>query len=123
MDSLSVGSPHVGKLVASREFTQPDIMVRDVADRFFESTKLDALTLVERSKPVGLVTRPKFFFTVFRRYGFELYGRKPIITIADKTPLIMHEDERLDVAIDKALERPSQDIYMVCNCNRNLTMP
>ena len=70
-----------------------------------------ALMRIYRKDLTMPVTRPKFFFTVFRRYGFELYGRKPIITIADKTPLIMHEDERLDVAIDKALERPPQDIY------------
>jgi len=56
MDSLSVESPHVGKLVASCEFMQPDIVVRDVADRFFKSTELDALALVEGSNPVGLVT-------------------------------------------------------------------
>jgi len=111
MDQLCGESPQVGKLITSREHLQPDVVVRDVADRFFKSSELDALALVEGRNPLGLVTRPKFFFTVFRRYGFELYGRKPIITIADTAPLLMHEDERLDVAIDKALERPPQDIY------------
>ncbi|MCL4475332.1 MAG: ATP-binding protein [Nitrospirae bacterium] len=111
MDQLCGESPQVGKLITSREHLQPDVVVRDVADRFFKSSELDALALVEGRNPLGLVTRPKFFFTVFRRYGFELYGRKPIITIADTAPLLMHEDERLDVAIDKALERPPQDVY------------
>ncbi len=111
MVSLTDESPRIGKLVASHEYTQPDIAVRDVADRFFKTTELDALALVEDKTPVGLVTRPKFFMTVFRRYGFELYGRKPIITIADTKPLIVHEGERLDVAIDQALSRPPQDIY------------
>lgn len=111
MDSFSVESPHVGELVASRAFVQPDTLVKDVSDRFFTSTELEALALVEGGNPVGLVTRPKFFFTLFRRYGFELYGRKPVITIADETPLIMHEDERLDVAIDRAFERPPENIY------------
>jgi len=111
MDSLYVESPQVGGLITSRESLQPHILVKEVVDRFFRSTELDAMALLEGQKPVGIVTRPKFFFTVFRRYGFELYGRKPIISIADTAPLVMHGDERLDVAIDKALERPPQDIY------------
>lgn len=111
MDSLYVESPQVGGLITSRESLRPDILVKEVVDRFFKSTELDAMALLEGQKPVGIVTRPKFFFTVFRRYGFELYGRKPIISIADTAPLVMHKNERLDVAIDKALERPPQDIY------------
>jgi signal transduction histidine kinase len=72
---------------------------------------MDAVALVEGREPVGLVTRPKLLFTLFRRYGFELYERKPIITIADIEPLIIYEGERLDVAINKALDRPAHDIY------------
>ncbi len=111
MESLCIEAPRVGELITSRESLRPDVPVREVADRFFSSTELDAAALLEGRKPVGIVTRPKFLFTVFRRYGFELYGRRPIISIADTAPLVIHRDERLDVAIDKALERPPQDIY------------
>jgi len=73
--------------------------------------QMDALALVEGKEPVGLVTRNKLLFTLFSRYGFELYERKPIITIADIEPLMVFEGERLDVTVDKALNRPAQDIY------------
>ncbi|MCL4490876.1 MAG: ATP-binding protein [Nitrospirae bacterium] len=101
----------VEKLVASNECVPPYAVVSQVTDRFFHSAQLEAVALVEGREPVGLVTRPKLLFTLFRRYGFELYGRKPIIAIADTAPLILHKDERLDVAIDRALDRPAQDIY------------
>ncbi|MEK6682784.1 MAG: HAMP domain-containing sensor histidine kinase [Nitrospirota bacterium] len=110
MESL-MGSPLAGSLITSHECVYPATTTSYVADRFFHAAQLDAVALVEGREPVGLVMRPKLLYTLFRRYGFELYGKKPIITIADTEPLILHEDERLDVALDKALERPVEDIY------------
>ncbi|MDI6727592.1 MAG: HAMP domain-containing sensor histidine kinase [Thermodesulfovibrionales bacterium] len=104
-------SLHVGKLITSNECVPPSTAVRYVTDKFFNSAQMDAVALVEGREPVGLVTRPKFLFTLFRRYGFELYERKPIITIADVEPLMIYEGEKLDVAINKALNRPARDIY------------
>ena len=111
MEILQSESPIVRDLIASNECVPPYTSVHKVADRFFTSPQMDALALVEGNEPVGLVTRPKLLFTLFKRYGFELYGRKPIITIADTEPLTIHEEERLDVAMDKALDRPAEDIY------------
>ncbi len=101
----------VGELITSNEFVAPQIIVNKVAERFFGTTDLDAIAVVEGKEPVGLATRTKLLFALFRRYGFELYGKYPIIALADKTPLIVPESERLDVVIEKALERLPQDIY------------
>ena len=101
----------VGELIISNEQATPQAAVNKVAERFFSTTDLDAIAVVEGKEPIGLVTRTKLLFTLFRRFGFELYGKYPIIAIADTTPLIVPENERLDVVIDKALERQPQDIY------------
>ncbi len=101
----------VGKLITSDEQAAPQTLVNKVAERFFSTTDLEAIAVVEEKEPVGLVTRTKLLFTLFRRFGFELYGKYPVIAIADTTPLIVSENEQLDVVIDKAIERPPQDIY------------
>lgn len=114
METSEVEYSTVGDLIASNEYIesiQPQIPVSRVAEKFFSITSLDAIAIVDGRETIGLVTRPKLLFTLFKRFGFELYGRKPIITIADTTPLIMHKDERLDVAIDKALDRPFEDTF------------
>ncbi len=111
MELLQSQSPIIGSLITSIESIPPYTRVQHVAERFLDSPQLDAIALVECMEPVGLVTRQKLLFTVFRRYGFELYSRKPIVTVADTEPLIIHESERLDVAIDKALMRSTEDIY------------
>ncbi len=112
----------VGKLITSEERAAPQAIVNSVAERFFTTTGLDAIAVVEGKEPVGLVTRTKLLFTLFRRFGFELYGKHPIIVIADTAPLIVPEDERLDVVIDKALERPPQDIYdeIIVTCPKGM---
>ena len=112
----------VGKLITSNDQVTPQAIVNNVAERFFSTTELDAIALVEGKEPVGLVTRTKLLFTLFRRFGFELYGKHPVIVIADTTPLIVPEDERLDVVIDKALERQPQDIYdeIIVTCPKGL---
>ncbi len=104
-------SHSVGALMASSENISPRTLVSRVAENFFGSASLDAVALVEGNEHVGLVTRQKLLFTLFRRFGFELYGRRPVITVADTEPLAIHKDERLDVAIDMALQRPVEDIY------------
>ncbi len=101
----------VGELIISNEQATPQTVVNKVAERFFSTTDVDAIAVVEDNEPVGLITRTKLLFTLFRRFGFELYGKYPIIAIAETTPLIVPENERLDIVIDKALERQPQDIY------------
>ena len=101
----------VGSMITSRSSVSPATAARNVAERFFKEVSLDACALVENGEPVGLITRNKLLFSLFRRYGFELFGRKAIIAIADEAPLTLYDDERIDVALDKALARPPQDIY------------
>ncbi len=111
METQNTDSILVGSLVISSESSPPDIRSIEVAEKFFASPKLDALAVVESNKPIALVTRLKIFFTLFRRYGFEVFGKRPIITIADTDPLIVKEKEPLSKVIDKALERPTDKIY------------
>jgi signal transduction histidine kinase len=112
MESTNIDySPAVGGLIISDSCVHPSVPVRKVVEDFFESPQLDALAVVEGRETVGLVTRTKLLFSVFRRYGFELYGRKPIIVIADTSPLAVSENERLDMVIEMALSRNVQDIY------------
>ena len=42
-------------------------------------------------EPVALVTRPKIQLKLFQRFGFGLYRKSPIITIADTDPPIIKE--------------------------------
>jgi signal transduction histidine kinase len=103
--------PLVGTMITSYETTQPATTVKEVTEKFFASNQLDALALVDCREPVGLVTRSKLLYTVFSRYGFQVFGKKPVLMLADLQPLALREDERLDTAINMALARPPRDVY------------
>ena len=101
----------VGGLITSREHIAPGALVKHAADRFFNDTGLDALALVDCREPVGLITKNKFLAELSRLYGWQLYGLRPVISIADTGPLFIDSDERLDVALDMAMARPFQSLY------------
>ncbi len=104
-------SKPVGTFISSVQQVSPLMRVREVAEKFFLSPHLDALAVVDLGEPMALVTRQKFLLKLFRRFGLEIYGKNPIITVADTEPLMIEETERLDIAIDKALERQSAMVY------------
>lgn len=104
-------SQSVGTFISSEQQVSPLVRVRAAAERFFQSPNLDALAVVDGREPVGLITRQKFLLKLFRRFGLEIYGKYPIITVAEPDPLIIEESERLDIAIDKALDRQSDMVY------------
>ncbi|HVR40816.1 MAG TPA: HAMP domain-containing sensor histidine kinase [Thermoanaerobaculia bacterium] len=103
--------PTIGELITNMRAISPETTVKSVSDDFFADAQLEAVALVENRRPIGLVTRTKFLFTVFRQFGWEVYQRKPISVVADTKPLILPDWARLDVALSLALQRGSQDLY------------
>ncbi len=108
---LQNDSPLVGTLIESIRTVPTTMRIRDVADLFFQSSKLDSLAIVEGNEPVALLARLKFMCKLFHRSGFEVLGKHPVISLADTNPLIIEESERLDVTIDMALRRDSSMVF------------
>jgi signal transduction histidine kinase len=82
-----------------------------LADNFFHQPNLDAAAVVEGERPVGLITRQKFLFTVFRRFGWEVFGRKSVSELTDRDALVVAAGTRLDVALSRAVDRSPEDVY------------
>ena len=108
---LAIESLSVHELIVARDTVSPKMKVEAVVDQFFNGRKLEALAIVEGGRVLGLALRGKIFATIFRRFGFELYGRSPIIEIAETAPLIVRVSEPLDSILEKAMQRPAADIY------------
>lgn len=103
--------PTIGELVTNTRGVPPDTPVKAVADEFFHDPQLDAVAIIDGSRAIGLITRTKFLFTVFRQFGWEVYQRKPVSSLADGKPLMLPDWSRLDAALALALQRGSQDLY------------
>lgn len=101
----------VCKLISSSEAISPEMKVAELAERFYSEQELDALPLVSAGYPCGLASRSKILTTLATRFGFALYGKKPISVIADMHPLIVHQNELLETVLDQAMSRNFRDIY------------
>jgi len=103
--------PLLGEVAARTAPIHAQTLVKLVADEFFHNATLDSVAVVANERPIALVTRTKFLATVFRQFGWELYGRKPITTLPLDEPLLLRSTERLDAALAIALERPPSNVY------------
>lgn len=103
--------PVIGELITNRRAVPPSELVKTLTDEFFADAELDAVVIVDDGKPTGLVTRTKFLFTVFRQFGWEIFQRKSVVSLADMNPLILPDWSRLDAALNLALQRGAQDLY------------
>lgn len=111
MEEIVRDVPRAGELICSREAIPPTMRVDAVVDQLFRKQQKETLALVEHRQVHGLAMRNKVFSILFRRFGFELFGRDPIIAVAERHPLIVAEHQPLDAVLDLAMQRPLADIY------------
>jgi len=69
----------------------PDVACAAVFERFEVDAELQALPVVNAGMPVGLINRNKFLLRFMRRYGKELYGKRPCTFLMDSQPLILEK--------------------------------
>lgn len=103
--------PRARELISSRDAIAPTLRVDTVVDQYFRTQQKETLALVEHRRVHGLAMRNKVFAILFRRFGFELFGRDPIVAVSERQPLLVTEDQPLDAVLELAMQRPLADIY------------
>jgi len=98
-------------LIDRSEAISPDTRVSVLAERFYSEPALDCLPLVKDGYPWGLATRNKILTTLAIRFGYALFGKRPIRVIADMHPLVVSHTETLEDVLSRAMARDFQDIY------------
>ncbi|MGZ8236960.1 MAG: EAL domain-containing protein [Methylobacter sp.] len=72
--------------------------ISDVMSLFHHDSDLTILPLVDGNAATGLIFRDHFLSKLFSsRYGIELYGKKPIKSFIDKTPLSFDQDTPIEL--------------------------
>jgi diguanylate cyclase (GGDEF)-like protein len=81
----AIKAAHLAKYVTPVSSETP---ISDVMSLFHHDSDLTILPLVDGNVATGIIFRDHFLFKLFSsRYGIELYGKKPIKSFIDKTPL------------------------------------
>lgn len=83
-----------------------------VAERLLQrEATLQSLVVVDGNRPVGLLTREKFFAKLGSQYGYAVFGSRPIREAMNASPLLVQHDEPLEVVSRKAVHRREADAY------------
>ena len=108
---VDTGIQTIGDMLTSSARYPPGTPVSRLADDFFRAPQLEAVAVVEDTRALGLITRQKFLFNVFRRFGWEVFGRKAITEVTDTKAVRIGRQTRLDAALARAVERAPEDVY------------
>ncbi len=108
---ISLAERPIRALASPRPPIAPGELVRTVAERFFADDELEALAIVEEERPIGVVTRARLLLTLARNFGYEVFARRPVLRLADLSPLVVSEETSLVEAVSRALNRPPACVY------------
>ena len=96
-EATQVAPTCAGDLAESVPPALADTLCDDVADRFNAEPDLFALPVVNGDgSPVALLNRFRLLEKLSKRFGRDLYARKPIVECADGSPLVLDVAAPLD---------------------------
>ncbi len=85
---------HIAKYIAP---VSAETAISDVMNLFHHDSDLTILPLVDNNVASGIIFRDHFLFKLFSsRYGIELYGKKPIKSFIEKTPLSFDQNTPIE---------------------------
>ncbi|HEU5398471.1 MAG TPA: CBS domain-containing protein, partial [Gammaproteobacteria bacterium] len=87
-------STQLKQLMIAAQGIPPDVRVADVADLFMDENngKLLSLPVLDGDKPLGVISRARMQEVLFRQYGRELFGKRPVTAIMNGTPVMIEAD-------------------------------
>ena len=108
---LDQGSGSVAMLLKQVDPVSPVTRCGDVYDIFSGDPQLHSLPVVEALKPVGLINRRALVEQYSKLYFRDLYGKKPISLIMEKSPLVVDKGVSLDDVSRILVEDGDQFLY------------
>lgn len=90
-----IKAAHLAKYVMP---VSSETAISDVMSMFHHDSDLTILPLVDGNVATGIIFRDHFLSKLFSsRYGIELYGKKPIKSFTDKTPLSFDQNTPIEL--------------------------
>jgi len=120
-------SQHLSELIIPATGVTPDKLVAHVAELFLGNTyeKLLSLPVLDGGRPVGVISRERMQQVLFKPYGREIFGKKPITAIMNDAPVVIESDTPLPEAsrvITERLKFPVTEDFVITEGGRYLGM-
>ncbi|UTW44336.1 GGDEF domain-containing protein [bacterium SCSIO 12696] len=86
----------VMELVQNAQTLSPNVAAEDINDAFIRHPEISSIPIVENNKPRGLISRAQILELFSGRFSHQLYGRKPVQEIMNRTPVVVDYEARLE---------------------------
>src|ERR1700744_3895916 len=87
-------SPRLAELVEHKDAVSPGQSVSEVYE-YFQKLAHEFMAVIDQGKLIGVISRGQIGFLLGARYGYAVYGRKPIVEHMLKQHLCIQPDEPL----------------------------
>lgn len=101
----------VGEITENAVSVGKNSAVREVKKILEKNELLGGVVVVEDGKPAGLVMRHHLDRYLGTQYGVPLYFERPITSIMDNSPLIVEEDNPIEIVSQVAMNRDKLKLY------------
>ena len=88
----------------------PDSLCGEAFDAFAGSPNLMVLGVVKDGRPVGLLYRHDFLLRMTRRFGSDLYAKRPVGEVMDRSPLMFDVGESIEAVSAILLSKETRDL-------------
>ncbi|MFO7887557.1 MAG: GGDEF domain-containing protein [Eubacteriales bacterium] len=111
LSEKKISNLRVSNITSNEKTLNSNISISQVFEILKKDKYLDGLCVTDEEKVLGVVTRNDFFKKLSGQFGYNLFSKKPITSLMDKTYLEVDSFENIDIVAKKALSRPPNKVY------------
>ncbi len=78
---------------------------------FVRQKSLDAIAVVARGQPLGLVARDRFLIALASHYGRAVWAKKPITVLMNSNPVVLDADTHIEALADEIANRDISELH------------
>ncbi|MCX7992007.1 MAG: CBS domain-containing protein [Proteobacteria bacterium] len=102
----------ITQTITSKHSIPSDYKVKDLYTNFMNGKIKDSIAVIDKdNNPLGLIVKQKFLMKLSERYAYDLYYKKDVSSLMADNPLIVTTEDDINSVIDRALTRPSDNVY------------
>jgi len=111
LSEKKISNLRVSNITSNEKTLNSNISISQVFEILKKDKYLDGLCVTDEEKVLGVVTRNDFFKKLSGQFGYNLFSKKPITSLMNKSYLEVDSFENIDIVAKKALSRPPDKVY------------
>jgi len=111
LSEKKISNLRVSNITSNEKTLNSNVSISQVFEILKKDKYLDGLCVTHEEKVLGVITRNDFFKKLSGQFGYNLFSKKPITSLMNKSYLEVDSFENIDIVAKKALSRPPDKVY------------